>query len=195
MEVSDAYSGLGDFDDRGDFNSATGAGPDVRWGLSGLPAVGPFLRWHLHVAASVQRVGIGRRTAQCIINPFFASAQMPAGYWQHRRAYSRAYLAALDQRRRLCNNAAEVMPFARVPGSLILIEAIKSAIDDYAEHEMEQREYVWGRPAAQRRMQAFMRKAMIMPSDTAWCYSVKRGKYRRRTDVRIGKPVKGKRRR
>jgi hypothetical protein len=27
------------------------------------------------------------RTAQCFINPYFASAQMPAGYWRHRRAY------------------------------------------------------------------------------------------------------------
>jgi hypothetical protein len=34
-------------------------GPDVQSGLSGLPAVGPFLRLQLHVAASVQRVGIG----------------------------------------------------------------------------------------------------------------------------------------
>ena len=27
------------------------------------------------------------RTAQCVINPYFASAQVPAGYWRHRRAY------------------------------------------------------------------------------------------------------------
>jgi len=27
------------------------------------------------------------RTAQCFINPYFASAQVPAGYWRHRRAY------------------------------------------------------------------------------------------------------------
>jgi hypothetical protein len=27
------------------------------------------------------------RTAQCFINPFFASAQVPAGYWRYRRAY------------------------------------------------------------------------------------------------------------
>ena len=55
-------------------------------------------------------------------------------------------LAALDQRRRLCNNAAEVMPFAGVLGSLMLREAIKVAIDNYAECEMGQREYFWGRP-------------------------------------------------
>jgi hypothetical protein len=27
------------------------------------------------------------RTAQCFINPYFASAQMPSDYWRHRRAY------------------------------------------------------------------------------------------------------------
>ncbi|WP_349536995.1 DUF3551 domain-containing protein [Bradyrhizobium canariense] len=27
------------------------------------------------------------RTAQCFINPYFARAQVPAGYWRHRRAY------------------------------------------------------------------------------------------------------------
>src|ERR1700758_4299830 len=35
---SDAYSDLGDFDHRGGFNSGAGAGPDIRWGFSGLPA-------------------------------------------------------------------------------------------------------------------------------------------------------------
>jgi hypothetical protein len=38
------------------------------------------------------------------------------------------------------------MPFARVPGSLMLVEAIKSAIDDWAEREMGHREYFWGGP-------------------------------------------------
>jgi hypothetical protein len=39
-----------------------------------------------------------------------------------------------------------------------------------------------------------MKKAVMTPSDEAWYYRHKKGKYRRRTDVRIGKPVKGKRR-
>jgi len=56
---SDAYSGLGDLDDLRDLNGATGAGPDVWRGFSGLPEVGPFLRLQLHDAGSVQRVGIG----------------------------------------------------------------------------------------------------------------------------------------
>jgi hypothetical protein len=61
---SDAYSGLGDFGDRDGLDRA-GGGPDVRSGLSGLPArVGHgsgLLRMQLHVAAPVQRVGIGPR--------------------------------------------------------------------------------------------------------------------------------------
>jgi hypothetical protein len=56
------------------------------------------------------------------------------------------WLAALHRVRHLCTRAAEVMPHAKVPGSLILIDAIKSAIDDYAEREMGHREYFWDRP-------------------------------------------------
>jgi hypothetical protein len=33
-----------------------------------------------------------------------------------------------------------------------------------------------------------MKRAMMSPSDEAWCYRPKRGKYRSRTDVPIGKP-------
>jgi hypothetical protein len=40
-----------------------------------------------------------------------------------------------------------------------------------------------------------MKRAMMSPADTAWYYRHKKGQYRRRTDVPIGKPVKGKRRR
>jgi hypothetical protein len=40
-----------------------------------------------------------------------------------------------------------------------------------------------------------MKRAMMSLADGAWYYRPKRGKYRRRTDVPIGKPVKGKRRR
>ena len=36
-----------------------------------------------------------------------------------------------------CNRAEHVLPHARQPGSLMLVETIKSAIDDWAEHEME----------------------------------------------------------
>jgi hypothetical protein len=62
---SDAHSGLGDFGDRDGLNRA-GGGPDVRSGLPGLSAsvrTGgvQLLRMQLHVAVSVQRVGIGPR--------------------------------------------------------------------------------------------------------------------------------------
>jgi hypothetical protein len=61
---SDAHSGFDDFDDCDGFDGGARTGPDVRSGLSGLPAclpaVGvPLLRLQLHVAASVQGVGIG----------------------------------------------------------------------------------------------------------------------------------------
>src|SRR5882724_7069569 len=63
---SDAHSGFVDFDDCDGFDGGTRSGPDVRSGLSGLPAClpavgGSLLRLQLHVAASVQRVGIGPR--------------------------------------------------------------------------------------------------------------------------------------
>jgi hypothetical protein len=39
-----------------------------------------------------------------------------------------------------------------------------------------------------------MKRAAMSPADEAWYYRLKRGRYRRRTDVPIEKPVKGKRR-
>jgi hypothetical protein len=61
---SDAHSGFGHFDDCDVFDGGARTGPDLRSGLSGLPAclpVGgvPLLRLQLHLAASVQCVGIG----------------------------------------------------------------------------------------------------------------------------------------
>jgi hypothetical protein len=62
---SDARSGFGDFDVRDGFDGGACSGSDVRSGLSGLPACvrpgGQLLPMPLHVAASVQRVGIGPR--------------------------------------------------------------------------------------------------------------------------------------
>jgi hypothetical protein len=42
--------------------------------------------------------------------------------------------------------AEAVLPHMRVPGSCALIEAIKTAIDDYAEREIGNREFFWSRP-------------------------------------------------
>ena len=66
LGANSAHSGFGDFAVRDGLDRDTGSSPDVRSGLSGLPAcvsVGrePLLRMPLHVAASVQRVGIGPR--------------------------------------------------------------------------------------------------------------------------------------
>ncbi len=42
--------------------------------------------------------------------------------------------------------AEEVMPVVKQPRSYVLLQAIKEAIDDYAECEMGHRGYFWGRP-------------------------------------------------
>src|ERR1700719_2669385 len=60
----DAHSGFGNFDNRDGFDGNADSGPDVRSGLSGLPArlqIRGLLRMQIHVAASVQHVGIGPR--------------------------------------------------------------------------------------------------------------------------------------
>ena len=41
---------------------------------------------------------------------------------------------------------AELLACARRQGSYALLQAIKEAIDDYAECEIGHREYFWGRP-------------------------------------------------
>jgi hypothetical protein len=46
--------------------------------------------------------------------------------------------------RHLCTRAEHVR--VSVPGSYILIQAIMSAIDDYAERETGNRKYFWNRP-------------------------------------------------
>ena len=55
-------------------------------------------------------------------------------------------LAALEQVWHLSNNSEEVMPCARTPQGYAALQAIKEAINDYAELEMGHREYFWGRP-------------------------------------------------
>ena len=55
-------------------------------------------------------------------------------------------LAALDRTRHFCCMSEEIMPCVRQPGSYALLQAIKEAIDDYAEHEMGHRKYFRGRP-------------------------------------------------
>ena len=55
-------------------------------------------------------------------------------------------LAALSETRRLCCSAEQTLPHVLRPGSFMLLQAIKDAIDNYAECEMGHREYFWSRP-------------------------------------------------
>jgi phage-related protein len=53
-------------------------------------------------------------------------------------------MAALWKVRHLCTRAEHVR--MTVPGSHVLVQAIMSAIDDYAERETGDREYFWNKP-------------------------------------------------
>jgi hypothetical protein len=53
-------------------------------------------------------------------------------------------MAVLWKVRHLCTRAEHVRMTA--PGSAILVQAIMSAIDDYAERETGNREYFWNKP-------------------------------------------------
>src|ERR1700743_625294 len=55
-------------------------------------------------------------------------------------------LKALDEVRRLCCSAQETIPHTTMPGSFMALQAIKDAVDSYAECQMGHREYFWGRP-------------------------------------------------
>jgi hypothetical protein len=82
-----AILAIGDFGDRDGLNRVRG-GPDLRSGLSGLPARvhpgGQLLRMPLHVAATVQRVGLGPR-GRVRHQSIFRERGEPAGYRRHRR--------------------------------------------------------------------------------------------------------------
>ena len=54
------------------------------------------------------------------------------------------FMAVLWKVRHLCTDAEHVRMTA--PGSYILVQAILSAIDDYAENETGNREYFWNKP-------------------------------------------------
>ena len=65
--------------------------------------------------------------------------------WYDPETQTSPFLTALAEARLECNRAEHVMPYAKVPGSLMLVEAIKSAIDDWAELEMGARDFFCGR--------------------------------------------------
>jgi hypothetical protein len=50
------------------------------------------------------------------------------------------FITALAEMRRVCNQAEHVMSYAKVPGSLMLVEAIMAAIDDWAGRFVQQQQ-------------------------------------------------------
>jgi hypothetical protein len=68
----------------------------------------------------------------------------PRPSWYDPETETSPFLTALAEARLECNRAEHVLPYARQPGSLTLIEAIKSAIDDWAEREMGARDFFYG---------------------------------------------------
>jgi hypothetical protein len=53
-----------------------------------LHVYGPATYYECRYASLPQcNASASGRAAQCVINPYFARAQVPAGYWRHRRAY------------------------------------------------------------------------------------------------------------
>jgi hypothetical protein len=69
---------------------------------------------------------------------------MPNPHWYDPETDSSPFMEALWRARHLCTRAEHVR--AKVPGSFVLVQAIMSAIDDYAERETGNREYFWYRP-------------------------------------------------
>jgi hypothetical protein len=65
--------------------------------------------------------------------------------WYDSYTETSPFLTALAEARLECNRAEDVLPYARQPGSLLLIEAIKTAIDDWAECEMGTRDFFYGK--------------------------------------------------
>ena len=65
--------------------------------------------------------------------------------WYDPAVETNPFLTALAEARRACNQAEYVMPYAKAPGSIVLVEAIKAAIDDWAECEMGTRDFFYGR--------------------------------------------------
>jgi hypothetical protein len=55
-------------------------------------------------------------------------------------------LAAIAELRLVCTKARYTVPYMKEWGSFQRIEAIKTAIDDFAECEMGHREFFWNKP-------------------------------------------------
>ena len=67
-------------------------------------------------------------------------------HWYDPETEKSRLLAALSDVRRLTCSAEQTVPLTIRPGSFMLLQAIRDAIDNYAECEMESREYFWNKP-------------------------------------------------
>jgi hypothetical protein len=79
-----------------------------------------------------------------IVHVMFSYRRMPKPFGYDPETDPSQFMAALWKVRHLCTRAEHVRP--TVPGSYILVQAIMSAIDDYAERETGNREYFWNKP-------------------------------------------------
>jgi hypothetical protein len=78
------------------------------------------------------------------VHVLFLHRSMPKPQWYDPETNPSQFMAALWRVRHLCTRAEHVR--MTVPGSHVLVQAIMSAIDDYAERETGNREYFWGKP-------------------------------------------------
>jgi hypothetical protein len=70
----------------------------------------------------------------------------PPDLWFDPNKHDSRLLAAMSELRHLCTRAEHTVPLTRQSGSRVLIKAIMSAIDDYAECETGHREFFWDKP-------------------------------------------------
>jgi hypothetical protein len=65
--------------------------------------------------------------------------------WYDPEFHTSPFLTALAEMRRICCQAEFTVPYTRSPGGFASVEALKDAIDAWAEHEMGARDFFYGR--------------------------------------------------
>ena len=112
----------------------------------GISALGAG-RKPLRLAAPAKHGGrfyVGRLVILDFVLCLFCHRTMPNPHRYDPETDPSPFMEALWRARHLCTRAEQVR--AKVPGSHVLVQAIISAIDDYAERETGNREYFWNRP-------------------------------------------------
>jgi hypothetical protein len=76
----------------------------------------------------------------------FYISEMPkyAPWYDHSDTSNTRLMDAMADLRRMCCRAEHTNPHTTKPGSFAAIEAIKLAIDEWAERETGNREFFWG---------------------------------------------------